>query len=169
MEHTHTNGEHNHAHGSASKMMDHASALESWLAPIFAQAPHIPAGGRKVISDILPWLSLVFGILGIIGLLSLGGLSMWISPYMMLSGVFHSISLILTLILGLLSSILTFVAFNPLLAKKKKGWNYSFYALIVSAVSTLIHLIFMYSGGLGSIIGIIIGAYLLFEIREMYD
>lgn len=188
MEHTHTHtgdehnhahhtnpGEHheNHSHGSGhheakAKMMGHAGALEAWLAPIFAQAPHIPAGGRKVITDIIPWLSLIFGILGLVALVSAGALGALFSPLMLLGAGFSSLMFFVHIILGLISSALGIMAFNPLKEMKKRGWDYSFYSLIIGAISALVTLLTMSYGGLNNIIGIVIGAYLLFEIREMY-
>jgi hypothetical protein len=174
MENTHTHGEHNHTHhehhhDAKSKMMGHAGALEAWLVPLFAQVPHIPAGGRKVITDIVPWLSLIFGVLGLLGSLGGGALGVLFSPMMMLTGGFSSLMYFVHIIIGVVGSALGILAFNPLREMKKKGWDYSFYGLILGVISTIVSIFTMYSGGLSGVIGILIGAYLLFEIREMYN
>jgi hypothetical protein len=187
MEHTHTNSEHtheshtnpthtgehhahesnHHAHEAKAKMMGHASALEAWLVPIFAQVPHMPSGGKKVLTDIIPWLSLIFGILGLIGLLGAGAVGAILSPFIFLSGGLSSLMFFVHVILGIVGAILGILSFTPLQAMKKNGWNYAFYSLIIGAVSTVLGLFFMY-GGLSGIVGILIGAYLLFEIRDLY-
>lgn len=170
MEHTHNHTEQNHVHHeneTVSKMKGHAGALEAWLAPIFAKAPHLPANWRKTIIDIAPWLSLIFGILGLFGLLSAGAVGILFSPLIILGGGMHGISFFITIILGIISAILSILSFKPLQGMKKKGWDYAFYALVISAISTLVGLV-LTAGGLGGIVGIIIGAYILFEVREMY-
>lgn len=177
MEHTHTHdgshhGDHTHQsthHDAKAKMMRHAGALEAWLLPIFAKAPHIPQGGRKVLTDIVPWISLIFGILGLIGLISAGALAAIFSPLILLSGGIHGLWFLVNIILGIAGATLSVLSFNPLREMKKKGWDYAFYSLIIGAISAILSMIFSYYyGHIEGIIGIIIGAYLLFEIRDMY-
>ncbi len=169
MDNTHTHSEHAHGehHHTKKKLVHHAESLETWLASIFKDAPHIPDGGRKVIADILPWLAVIFGVLGIIALFSAGVVSLVLSPLIVLSGGAYGIYLFISIVLGLASSVLSFLSFNPLREMKKKGWDLTFYSLIISAISTVVSLVFM-MGGLGGILGAVIGAYLIFEIRGMY-
>ena len=173
--HGHHGNNHDHTHNETTsgthtaKALAHAGALEAYLVPLFAQVPHLPEGGKKVITDIIPWVSLIFGALGIIALFTTSAVGLLLSPLIMLGGGFKSIMIFLIAILGLVSSVFTFISFNPLRDMSKKGWNYAFYALIISTVSTVLGLFFtMYSGGVGSLLGVIVGAYLLFEIREKY-
>lgn len=178
MEHTHNESHHeghkephndtHHAHQqAASKLKAHAGAFESWLLPLFSNLPHLPEGGRKVVTDIIPWLSLIFGVLGIIGLLGSGMVGMIFSPLVILGGGFSGIILLLTIVLAIACSVFSILAFKPLQAMKKTGWDYLFYALCISTVSMLIGMIAM-MGGIGSVIFTLIGAYLLFEIRARY-
>ena len=173
MEETHHHeGGHNHethhTHKSTtSKLKAHAGSLEAWLLPIFSSAPHIPQGGRKVIADIIPWLSLIFGVLGIIGLLGAGFIGVLLHPLLALGAGVRGFGVFITILLGLVSSIFSVLAFKPLQEFKKEGWNYCFYSFIVSTISAGVSILFMYSG-IGNIIGVIIGAYILFEIRERY-
>ncbi|MNL75234.1 hypothetical protein D3C87_2010030 [compost metagenome] len=55
------------------------------------------------------------------------------------------------------------MAFSPLKARKRAGWNLLYYALLVGLISNLIQLSI-----LGFIIGGIIGFWVLFQIREKY-
>jgi hypothetical protein len=50
---------------------------------------------------------------------------------------------------------------------KKRGWNFAFYSVLLVGLSTLVTLVLTMSG-LGGIIGLLIGLYILFEIRERY-
>jgi hypothetical protein len=167
--HNESHHEHQHAHhGAASKLKGHASALEAALAPIFAQVPHLPQTWRKVITDVAPWLSLIFGILAIIGILGSGFLGILLSPLLALGNGIRGTGLFVSILLNLITAILTLLSFKPLQMMKKQGWNYSFYAFIVSTISILVSMLTM-QGGLGNLIGVVIGAYFLFEVRERYN
>lgn len=157
-------------HSAGSKIIGHAGALESMLVPIFAQAPHLPHGWKKILADIAPWLSLICGVLGVIGIFALFGASAMLSSVAYLGaigGEGYGTVIFITGILGLVSGVLYLLAFNPLRKMEKKGWNYMFYALIISVISTIVSIVLMGSG-IGSIIGVLIGAYIVFEVRELY-
>jgi hypothetical protein len=143
--------------------------LEMTLLPIFAKAPHLPQNWKKVMTDNAPWLSLVFGILGFIGLFSAGALGMIFSPAILFGTGLRGILFFITIAFGLGSSVLSILSYSPLSEMKKNGWNYAFYAFVISAASSLINMLFVYNGGgAGSIIGAIFGAYVLFEVRDSY-
>lgn len=152
---------------AVGSMKGHTGALEAMLTPLFAKAPHLPQGGRRFITDVAPWLSLIFGVLGLFGLVSAGAIGFLFAPLLILGGGLHGISFFITIVLGIASSVLSILSFNPLREMKKKGWNYAFYAMIISSIGTIISMVLIY-GGLGGIVGILIGAYILFEVREMY-
>ncbi len=147
------------------------SAFEKWLASIFAKAPHLPANGRETLRKIAPWLALIFGVLGVIMVLSaLATLPLLMSvPFAgmaMMSGGWFPM-MVLALICAGLGAILDLMAYKPLSKRQKKGWNLIFYGSTLSAVYSLLTLILGH-GGIGSILGIIIGYWLLFEIRDGY-
>lgn len=160
MEHTHHTHENTgHHEETISNIKSKASKLELWLVPVFAKAPHLPEGGRRFLTAISPWLSLIFGLLALTA--SLGMLIF--SPFLILSG---NMFLTVSLTLGLFMSILSILAFKPLQEMKKTGWNFLFYSLIISVISTILGLIF--TGQLGRFIWIFVELYLLFEIRSKY-
>ncbi len=146
----------------------HMSALETWMVPLFAKAPHLPESARQTLAKIAPWLALIFGILGLFGILSAGILSSMFAFSFVGMGMVQ-ISMVISLLAGLISSVLEIFAFKPLSARRKKGWNYLFYATVLMAVSALIGAILGYSGALGNILGILIGFWLLFEVRRLYQ
>jgi hypothetical protein len=55
------------------------------------------------------------------------------------------------------------MAFSPLKARKRAGWNLLYYALLLGLISNLIQL-----NLLAFIIGGLIGLWVLFQIREKY-
>jgi hypothetical protein len=165
MEHNHNDSHH---HGVISKLKNYALTFESWLVPIFAKLPHLPPIAKKVVADIAPWISLILGVLGIIGLLGAGRLGVLISPLLALNKGLLGITLYITIGLGLISSFFLLFAFNPLQEMKKVGWNFAFYSLIIYLISAALSMIAMF-GGLGDLIGIVILAYGIFEVRESYN
>ena len=161
------NAPHKEQHAAHSKLKKHASALESKLVSVFSNAPHLPENWQNFIVKYIPILSLIFGLLGVIGLLGSGAMGTLLSPFVVLGRGFFGILLLLTLVISLVTAILAILAYKPLKHKKKIGWDYLFYALVISAASTLLSVISMY-GGFGSLIMIIISSYVIFEIRERY-
>jgi len=156
----------NNAMGDAQKQAEEAmSGLEGTLAPVFEKFPHLPAGGREFIVSVSPWIALIFGILGVISLLGLGGLGILMS--VVTFGL--ALPILIHILIGLLSAALLLMSFPGLKARTKRGWNLLFYSLIVSIVGSLVGL---FVGGMTNIVGMALGAligfYLLFEIRSYY-
>lgn len=145
----------------------HMNALEGWLAPIFAKFPHLPENGRRTLADIAPWLALIFGVLGLLGILSAGSLVSYLSFSFIGMGMLQ-ISMFLSLLAGLIASVLQILAFKPLKARHKKGWSLLFYATVLTTATAILSLLFGYSS-FGGLIGALIGFWLLFEVRGLYQ
>jgi len=154
-----------------------AHGWEKQLADFFAKFPHVPESGRKVIVQILPWLALVFGILGIIAAVA-GGLIMSIlSIPALLTGNIGGLVMFTAVIVSLTAAILEVLAFKPLQTGMKKGWNFLYYALLLGIISTLISILGNTVNGsvygmtvivptlISGAIGFIIGGWILFEVR----
>jgi uncharacterized membrane protein len=132
--------------------------LIKWMEDLFKKAPHLPENIREVLIKIAPVLSLVFGILGIIAGLSVLG----ISPLALFGGLHASIFVLITGVLTLVSSVLLLMAYPQLAKHTQKGWILLFWSEAISAVSSLMALSF------GTVISVIIGFYILFEIKGHY-
>lgn len=145
----------------------HMGALEQWMAPIFAKFPHIPENGRKTLADIAPWLALIFGVLGLLGIVSAGSLMSYLSFSFIGMGMIQ-ITMFISLLAGLIACILEILAFKPLKAMKKKGWDLLFYATVLTTATTILSLLFGYSE-IGGLVGALIGLWLLFEVRGLYQ
>jgi len=133
-----------------------ATDLIATLDTFFKQAPKLPSSATDVLVKIAPWLSLIFGILGVIGGLSLLGLS----PLAMLSG-FHA-NVLITGVVSIVASVLMLMAYAKLVKREYKGWELLFWSEVVSAVSAVVAL------SVGSVLGVLIGFYLLFQIKSYY-
>lgn len=153
------------------KMKEHMSGLEGWLGGLFANAPHIPENGRKVIVEYAPWVVLIFGILGVIGALSLfraaRGLSA-ISEYMPQS---YSMEFMISIAISLLATALLLMSYPGIKAHKKSGWNLVFYSQVVGVAGSVVSVVMggYYSENLiVSIVVAVVGFWILFEVRSYY-
>ncbi len=139
---------------SKIKATDIIGTLENF----YKQVPNLPANAREVLVKIAPAISLIFGVLGVlVGLSALG-----LSPLALLGGLHSSFVVLLTGIATLVSSILLLMAYPKLAKGKYKGWEYLFWSQSVSVISAVISL------SLGSVLGMLIGFYILFQIKSYY-
>ncbi|MBI3341658.1 hypothetical protein HY024_00890 [Candidatus Curtissbacteria bacterium] len=141
-----------------------AKTMEGW----FKQLPSLPASAVDVLVNIAPWIALVFGILGVLSGLAGFGLLTAFSPLAMMGGV-NGYGLGFIAAIGLIvSSVLELAAFPGLKARKMSGWNLLFWSEIVSVVASVVGLVTGGAGIVGSVIGALIGLYLLFQIKPKY-
>lgn len=152
--------------------------LEKALDGIFGTkaAYQLPADMKDLLVTIVPWLSLIAGILGALSALSLWQMAHRIGRFAGDFGVADyvpdlSLAFWLSLIMTLVFSALAFMAFPGLKAKKKVGWNLMFYSMLANIVYGLVSL-FYSNGGVYGLIGAVImsaiGFYILFQIRDRY-
>lgn len=138
----------------SKKSTDVIAALEKF----FKQLPNLPDSIREVLVKIAPWLALVFGILGVI--VGLGALGL--SPVALLGGLDASFIVLITGIVAIVASVLMLMAFPKLQKRQHRGWELLFWSEVVSVVSAVI------AFSVGSILGVLIGFYLLFQIKSYY-
>jgi hypothetical protein len=170
-----------HTRSVKESLLESAHGFETKLIPFFAKFPHIPESGRKVLVDIVPWLALIFGIIGLLVLLGAGALTTILAIPALFTGNVWVITTFITVLLGILSAVLQLLAVNPLKAKMKKGWNYIFYGLLIGVVSSVVSVVsatlttsVLYAGTsvvsslISGALGFLIGGWLLFEIRDHF-
>lgn len=137
-----------------SKATDLVLTLDKW----FKQVPSLPDSVREVLVKITPWLALIFGIIGVI--VGLGALGL--SPLALLGGLDASFVVLLTGVVSIVSSVLMLMAYPKLMKRQYKGWELLFWAEAVNVVSAVLTL------SVGSVLGVLIGFYLLFQIKSYY-
>jgi uncharacterized BrkB/YihY/UPF0761 family membrane protein len=165
--------------------MADVSTLENKLNDVFGkQAPKMPDGGVKFFVQWLPLIVLIVAILNI-----LSALALWRSVHQVneLVGLANQLSktyggetvstsnvtLWVWLAIGfvVIESILYFLAYSPLKAHHKKGWDYLLYASLLSVAYSVVTL-FIDGKGVGALlmglIGTAIGWWILFQIRPAY-
>ncbi len=144
-----------------------AAAIEAWMLPLFKKAPHLPPNIRQTLVDIVPWIALIGGILGVVGILSASTFTSMVFTFSFLRFGMFPMLYTVGMLIGLAAAVLNLAAYQPLTQFKKAGWNYLFYGMLLGVVSFAFSFVAGYAH-LGQLAGLVIGFWLLFEIRDAY-
>lgn len=160
------------------------SELEKTLDGVFVKnAPKLPENGKKMLVSWLPWINLVAGILSLWAAYTLyhwahiaNGLINYANQVSQaFGGPAVSSRLTATVWLGIVvivvEGIIYLMAYPETKARTKRGWDLMFIALLVNIVYGAVLLLTDYGGVgnfIGSLIGSVIGLWLLFQIRGKY-
>jgi hypothetical protein len=136
-----------------------ADSLEPW----FKKLPQLPTNVVNVLFTYAPWIAIIFGIIGVLGALSAVSTFSMLAPFAFMGGAsrFYGMGMVTT-VGWLITSVLMVAAFPGLRAGRLNGWNLLFWSEVVSVVASLT------TFSLGSIVGVAIGFYLLFQIKPKY-
>ncbi len=142
---------------------DYVHTMEQW----FAKAPALPKNARDILVKVMPWIALIFGVLGILGAIGGMGLLAATSPLAVMGGAdtvsSYGTGFIASLIwLG--SSVLLLAAYPGLKSHSYKGWKLLFWSEVLSLVGAIVSISSILSG----LIGALIGFYILFQIKSHY-
>jgi len=155
--------------------------IEGWLKPL----PHVPAKWTKMLADNLWWivgigivLTAIASFMAIAALIAgLSFLSGFSGYGIYLANVYTGwwvIAAIISMLVPIASVVLMGMAFNPLKAMSKKGWDLLFIASLISAVAQVLVVIFnfsilsLFTALILPLIGIAVGVYVLFEIKSYF-
>ncbi len=163
----------NHNESSAHKNAEPKSQLQG-LEGFFdtylrEKAPfQLPHGAREWIVKYGPWISLVFLIIGafiLIPVLMIAlGLTAVTLPYQAMAGTVGTTAFgWLGIILSLVVIVMEAMAIPALMKRKMSGWKLLYFAFLLSAVSQIITM-----NIIGFILSLLIGMYILFQIRSFY-
>ena len=143
-------------------MQEYLNKFDKWLEGVMKDLPKLPDGGKKFLVEVMPWLALlggIMGVMGFLGALSLGGMAWGMAAafgYHM--GVWYWLNLIVLAVL----IVLDFKAYKPLKEKKLAGWRLIWYANVFGLAEVLVSL------NVVGVIGMAVGFYLLYQIKESY-
>jgi len=133
----------------------------------YAKAPALPKQWKDLLVNFAPWLALLGGVILVFGAISLLGLGSFLSPFAMLAGAgSFAITWLIAAAFLLVGGILELLAFSPLKARKERGWNLMFYALLLNALSSVVRL--NVSDIVMAILGFLIGYYFLYQVKSYY-
>ncbi len=159
--------------------------LEKSLEGIFVKsAPKLPERGKEMLVAWLPWINLI---VGLFTLLSVYWLWHWAHVANSLVDYANSLSaalgggtvvthrltagIWLSLIVLAVEAVVYLAAFPGTRARRKSGWDLLFLGLLINVVYGIVILFTSYGGFgtfLSSLIGSVIGLWLLFQIRDKY-
>jgi len=136
--------------------------LEDVLNEYFGKkAPALPANIKEILVKLAPYLTILGVILSVPAIL--GVLGMGVVPYgaawMMGVGYRYYLGIAFMLVTVVLEAL----AIPGLLARKKQGWNWIYYSVLVNMVYMLVSFNIV-----GLLIGTLIGMYVLFQVRTYY-
>jgi len=148
---------------SKSPSHDFIDTMEQW----FSKFPALPKNATEILVKIMPYIALIFGILGIAGAIGGLGILTATSPLSFLGGS-STVSAygtgIISSVIYLAASVLLLAAFPGIKAKKVQGWKLLFWSEAVSLVGGVVGLTSL----LSVVIGALIGFYILFQIKSYY-
>ncbi len=147
---------------TAMTKLDFLQPIEDWLALYFGKkAPAMPKKVKEFIVKYGPYLSLVLLVFAFPVMLAAFGVSTFLTPF----SIFRGLSLFaqLSTLIALSTFILQVLALPGLFKRTQKGWYFSFYASLLTALHSLI------TSNLGSLIiqGLLVW-YVLFQIKSYY-
>lgn len=149
------------------------------------KAPYkIPKEGREAIVKYSPWISLVVGLFSLFSAFSLWRAAHRVSELVdyanKLTASFGGpvqntrnlgIMFWLTIVFLIVTGVLALLAFPGLQARKKTGWNLMFYSSLAGLAYSVVSLFYDgagFSSFIGTVIGTVLGLYILFQVRSYY-
>jgi hypothetical protein len=169
-DHDHKNGHsHDHSDQKSSQLnnqtwLDYWHKLNKFLEKyLLKEAPAIPPKAKQIIVQILPIVILIGVILQLFAFISSfiwGGLFIALSGYALAAT--NTLGNFISLLLGLVASVLEIIALPGLFEKNQKGWRFLYYSVLVTLVGSILSL---------NIFGVVIGVlslYLIFQIKSYY-
>ena len=144
--------------------MAQQAILEAELAPYFTEkAPfQVPFNFREGFVKYWPIVSLIFLIITLPAILVFLGLGTALLPVSFLGGVGFGFQYNISMILAIAGTVLSIAALPGLFNRKRQGWVLSYYAQLISLLSSLVTL---------SIFSVVVGLLwllLLFQVRSYY-
>lgn len=161
------------------------NTIGEWLKPL----PHLPTNWRNWLAKNVWWLVLIGVILSVLGVLLLVSAVLTamatvgtvtsiygaygISVAQAYTGWWYAAS-VASLAFLALTVVINAMAITPLKAQSKKGWDLLFLVFLIGIVSSIVSVVLNFSSYnvianiFSSVIGIVIGAYFLFEIRSHF-
>ncbi len=133
------------------------------LGNLFSKFPNLSYKSQKAIVDVIPYLALIFGTLGVALTLVALGIFTIFEPIAQVTGVKGTSGNFFFVLLSLISSILLLSSFTPLLKKKTLGWERVYFSRVIALVSNIITL------SIEGVILSLIGFFILYQIREHYS
>jgi len=127
------------------------------------KTPPLPKNVKDLIVSLAPWLNLVLIIIALPAILAVLGISAYVRPFAYWAGARLGSLYYLSMIFLGATLLLRLLALPGLFSRSKGAWRLLYYSMLVNLVYSLLSYN-LFSG----IIGVIIGLYFLFQVKEYY-
>ena len=129
----------------------------------FAKLPALPANWREGLVKIIPWIAIIFGVLGVVLSIASFGILAFLSPLVAMGGGLGAVaSGPLAAVFLFVSSLLLVLAYKGTKDRRYAGWRFLFFSEVVSLGSAVVFF------SVGGIFWGLVSFYLLFQIRSYY-
>lgn len=144
--------------------MEPALPLEKEMQHLFAKFPPFPSELINLLVKVAPWLCLLGGVFGLLGLLTLAKVEGVYAGYIGVAAYGSSWQYYVSIFGGAVAAVIYLLAFSPLRVQKKRGWDLLYYGFLLSLALQLVtlHLV-------SAIIGFLLGGWILFQVRPRYN
>jgi hypothetical protein len=166
------------AHAAAKKPTPPVSgplaSLEAWLYEMLVvKAPfQLPKEITNFIVQYGPWITLVVGILLLPAVLAVLGIGALVGSYASFYGTQVGLFYWLAIVALIVQLAFMFISIPMLLKRQRNGWLLLFYAGLFNFVYAVLNSLstpYAVLGGIfAAVIGLVIGQYVLFQIRSHY-
>jgi hypothetical protein len=157
--------------------MENVRKLEVMVASWYKNMPHLPKNGQKWLSENAWWLVLLWVVLGAMGVGGVimatffaGALLSSVGPVAAAVGGIAFVAVVIAMLFSVVILVLSGMAIAPLRALQKKGWTLLFIVVLleVAAHAASFLLSFNLFALVSNLLFTAVGAYFLFEIRDMF-
>lgn len=159
--------------------MDSFRKLEETMVGWYKPAPRLPAEVRKWLAINAWWITLIFVILGAIGVIGAllfslaagAALTALAGGIGAIAGVAFFVTVFCAVLLGGVAIVMGGMAINPLKVMQKRGWTLLFWVLLLEVASVVLSNVFTMNifGLIWGLLWSALGGYFLFEIRGYFD
>ncbi len=131
----------------------------------------LPPEVKEFIVKVSPYLVIIFAVMALPVIFAALGLTAILSPFAMMGGYGYGYGFgwgyaaIVGLAVSVITLIMEIIAVPGLFKRTKGAWRLLFYASVVSLIGSILSL----SGIISGIFGAIIGWYILFQVKELYQ
>jgi len=158
--------------------METVHKLETTMASWYERAPHLPKSGQEWLAKNVWWIALVGAIIGVLGVLGIAAalvfgtalLGMSFGIFGVAAGAALTFIVLLNVAFSIATVILVSLSVQPLKTQQKRGWELLFITMLLDAALIVLTLLAGWNFGsfLSGVIGLVIGGYFLFEIRQYF-
>lgn len=137
--------------------------LDEFFTKLFVEkAPKLSEKGKGWIVKILPWLTLILGLVALPAILAGLGLGAIVTPFLILGGGTKHLGWSFLFLISAIQTIMELVAVPGLFKKSKKGWQLLYWANLLGLASSVLSF-----SGMGLVITAV-SLYLLYQIKNNY-